>query len=169
MLDALPPTPPAIVVPAAREVSFGLVTGTAAAGTTRLIVRVGARVAADRPLRGRRFSLRVDLLFGDARVSVTAVDGRGRRSTTRVSPVYGLPRSAEPRGRGATEDPVLAASVRSLTRGFRGTSAVFVQDLRTGRGGAWNARARFPAASTLKLAIAVAVLRSLPDKPAPGS
>ena len=49
----------------------------------------------------------------------------------------------------------LAATVRSLARGFHGTSAVFVQDLRTGAGAAWNARARFPAASTLKLAIAV--------------
>jgi beta-lactamase class A len=161
--------PPAIVQPAPREVSYGLVTGSAPAGTRRVIVRVGARVAADRPLRGRRFSLRLDLPFGDSRLSVTAVDGSGRRSTSRVGPVYGLPRRAAPRARGSTEDPALAAAVRSLTRRFSGTSAVFVQDLRTGRGAAWNARARFPAASTLKLAIAVTVLRSLPAKPSAGS
>ena len=40
-----------------------------------------------------------------------------------------------------------------------------MQDLRTGRGAAWNAGARFPAASTLKLAIAVTVLRTLEHKP----
>jgi hypothetical protein len=167
----LPPAleQPAIVSPAAREVSFGLVTGTAPSGTRRVIVRVGARIAADRPLRGRRFSLRVDLPFGDTRLSVTAVDAGGRRSTARVGPVYGLPQSAAPRATGSTEDPALAATVRSLTRGFHGTSAVFVQELRTGRGAAWNARARFPAASTLKLAIAVTVLRALPDKPFAGS
>ena len=119
MLAAPPPPPPAIVAPAAREVSFGLVAGTAPAGTTRVIVRVGARVAADRPLRGQRFSLRVDLPFGDSQVSVTAVDGSGRRSTSRVAPVYGLPRLAVPRVRSATEDPALAGTVRSLTRGFR--------------------------------------------------
>ena len=170
MLD-LPPAlePPAIVSPAPREVSFGLVTGTAPSGTRRVIVRVGARVAADKPLRGQRFSLRVDLPFGDTRLSVTAVDASGRRSTARVEPVYGLPRSVVPRAIGATEDPALAATVRSLTRRFHGTSAVFVQDLRTGRGAAWNARARFPAASTLKLAIAVTVLRTLPHKPAAGT
>jgi beta-lactamase class A len=49
---------------------------------------------------------------------------------------------------------------------YGGTAGVYVQDLRTGRGAAWNARARFPAASTLKLAIAVTVLRSLDGKPA---
>jgi hypothetical protein len=167
----LPPTSqaPAIVSPAPREVSFGLVSGTVPSGTRRVIVRVGARVAADKPLRGSRFSVRVDLPFVDTRVSVTAVDARGSRSTARVGPVYGLPRSATPRLTGSTEDPALAATVRSLTRGFHGTSAVFVQDLRTGRGAAWNARARFPAASTLKLAIAVTVLRSLAAAPAAGS
>ena len=44
-----------------------------------------------------------------------------------------------------------------------------MQDLRTGRGAAWNARARFPAASTLKLAIAVTVCRVLDGKPAAGT
>ena len=161
--------PPAILSPAPREVSFGLVTGTAPSGTRRVIVRVGTRVAADKPLRGQRFSLRVDLPFGDIRLSVTTVDASGRRSTARVDPVYGLPEVAALRATGATEDPALAATVRSLTRGFHGTSAVFVQDLHTGRGAAWNARARFPAASTLKLAIAVTVLRTLPDKPAAGT
>src|SRR5918999_5008423 len=49
--------------------------------------------------------------------------------------------------------------VRSLTHAFSGVSGVYVQDLASGWGAAWNAAARFPAASTLKLAIAVAVLR----------
>ena len=46
---------------------------------------------------------------------------------------------------------------------------MFVQDLRTGAGAAWNARARFPAASTLKLAIAVELMRELRGVPPPGS
>ncbi len=46
---------------------------------------------------------------------------------------------------------------------------MYVEDLRTGRGAAWNAKARFPAASTLKLAIAVTVLRAIDGKPAVGS
>ena len=56
-----------------------------------------------------------------------------------------------------------------LVRAFPGAAAVYVRDLTTGAGAAWNARAEFPAASTLKLAIAVETLRSLHGKPAPGS
>jgi beta-lactamase class A len=62
--------------------------------------------------------------------------------------------------------------VRSLTRlgsAYPGTAGVYVQSLTTGAGGAWNARARFPAASTLKLAIAVAVLVRHEGVPGPGS
>ena len=76
----------------------------------------------------------------------------GRRASS--SHVRGLPHGSEPRQALSRLDPALARTVRSLTRRAGGTSAVYVQDLRTGRGAAWNAGARFPAASTLKLAIA---------------
>ncbi len=46
---------------------------------------------------------------------------------------------------------------------------MYVRDLTTGAGAAWNARAQFPAGSTLKLAIAVETLRTLHGKPTPGS
>ena len=98
MLDA--PTalpPPAIVAPAPREVSFGLVAGSAPAGTRRVIVRVGEQVLADRPLRGTRFSLSVDLPPRIVWVRVTAVDAAGRRSSSLVGPVLGLSRRARPR------------------------------------------------------------------------
>ena len=52
---------------------------------------------------------------------------------------------------------------------FPGVSSVYVQNLRTGKGAAWNAKARFMAASTLKLGIAIEVLRVLGSKPAAGS
>jgi len=154
------------VAPAAQEVSFGLVSGSAPAGTVRVIVRFGERVLADLPLRGRRFSLRVELPRREVAVRVTAVDAAGRRSSTLVPEVLGLPVAASPRAAAPRLHPALGRSVRSLARSFPGTSAVYVEDLATGFGAAWNARARFPAASTLKLAIAVAVLRAEPGKPA---
>jgi beta-lactamase class A len=83
--------------------------------------------------------------------------------------VLGLPAAARPRATASRLDPALAGTVRTLARGFGGTSAVYLQDLATGAGAAWNARARFPAASTLKLAIAVAVLRATDGPPEPGS
>jgi beta-lactamase class A len=169
MIDAPALSPPVIAAPAPREVSFGLVAGTAPPGTRLLIVRVGNRVLAEKPFRGRNFSLRVELPRREVTLRVTAVTAKGRRSSAAVGQVYGLPRAASPVARAPSEDPALARTVRSLARGFRGTSGIYVQDLATGRGAAWNARARFPAASTLKLAIGVTVLRAHDGKPPPGS
>ncbi len=165
MLDAPALPPPAIVAPAPREVSFGLVAGRAPLGTRRIIVHVGRYVAAEEQLRGRSFSVNVRLTGGPIDIRVTAVDGRGRRSSRTVEQVFGLPDGSEPRERAPRLDPVLQRSLRTIVRRQGGTSGVYVQDLRTGHGASWNAGARFPAASTLKLAIAVTVLRSLERKP----
>jgi hypothetical protein len=155
-VTALPP--PVLTAPAAHEVSFGRIAGTAPRGTRRIVVRIDGRVRADRPLRGRHFDLWVALPPRDVSVRVTAVAG-GRRSATSVRPVFGLPPAARPRGAHGFEDARLAARVRALARDFGPTSGIFVQNLVTGAGAGWNARARFPAASTLKLAIAIEALR----------
>jgi beta-lactamase class A len=167
MIDAPALPPPAIVAPAPREVSFGLVAGTAPLGTRRIIVHISRYVAAEEQLRGRSFSLHVRLTGGPTTVKVTAVDGRNRRSVRIVESVYGLPQDSEPRQRVPRLDATLSRTIRTLAARHGGTSGIYVQELRTGRGAAWNAGARFPAASTLKLAIAVTVLRSLERKPEP--
>jgi beta-lactamase class A len=167
MLDAPALPPPAIVAPAPREVSFGLVSGRAPLGTRKIIVHVGRYVVADEPLRGRSFSVRVPLQAGLTTIRVTAVDRRGRRSSRVVDEVFGLPSGSEPAERAPRLDPALARTIRTLAARHGGISGIYVQDLRTGRGAAWNAGARFPAGSTLKLAIAVTVLRSLDGKPEP--
>ena len=66
-------------------------------------------------------------------------------------------------------DARLGAELLSLARGFGRTSGMFVQDLTSGLGAAWNAKARFPAASTVKLAIAATVLAEHRGIPAPRS
>jgi beta-lactamase class A len=164
---ALPP--PVLVAPAPHEASFGRVAGTAPGGTVRIVVRVDGALRASLPFRGRTFDLRVELPRREVRVQVTAVGREGRASTATVAHVLGLPRASRPTGAAGWEHGALAARVRSLARGFGHSCAVYVQDLATGAGAAWNARARFPAASTLKLAIAVEALRSLGGKPPPGS
>jgi beta-lactamase class A len=83
--------------------------------------------------------------------------------------VFGLPQRARPRGTLAHVDAALAKRIVPLVRAFPGGSAVYVRDLTTGAGAAWNARAHFPAGSTLKLGIAVETLRWLPETPARGS
>jgi hypothetical protein len=102
--------------------------------------------------------LRVELPPGDVSVRVTNQNASGRGTTRVIDRVYVLPAEAQPRVVAAREDPFLSRRLRRLVRGYRGTAAFYVQSLTSGRGAAWNARARFPAASTVKLAIAAAVL-----------
>jgi hypothetical protein len=161
--------PPAIVQPAPYEVSYGLVSGTAAQGTTHVVVSADGRVVAAHVLHGRHFTLRVDLPARETTVAVTTVDARGRRATARVPHVLGLPRAATPAVRAVSRDGRLQAQVVALARGFPGTTAVYVASLTSGGGAAWNARAQLPAASTLKLGIAVAALARADGVPAPGS
>jgi Beta-lactamase enzyme family len=169
VLAVLPLPPPAIEQPASHQASYGLVSGVAARGTRRVVVSARGRVLASKPLKGRHFSLRVELPTGDVAVRVTTLGFAGRRSVSVVRDVLGLPPVARPRGVPSREDAALERRVHRLARGFSGVSGVYVQSLTGGAGAAWNARARFPAASTLKLAIAVAVLAAYSGVPAPGS
>ncbi len=163
-----PPPPPAIEQPAPNQLSFGLVSGTAAPGTKRLIVRVGSRTAADVPLRRRRFYVRVRLPAGESSVRVVTVSRTGRRSSATVPHVLGAS-ATPPRPRALRNDALLAREIRGLGQSFGGTSAVYVENLETGAGAAWNARATFPGASSLKLAIAVTALARTEGTPASGS
>ena len=164
-----PLPPPALSAPAPHEASFGRVAGRVAPGTRRIRIFVSGRLAAERALARTRFALTVELPRRDVSVRVTAFGDRGRRSTTVVGPVFGLPRRAAAQGAALRNDPALSRVVRALARGFPGACAVYVHDLRAGRGASWNARTPFPAASTLKAAIAVELLRSLRSTPAPGT
>jgi Beta-lactamase enzyme family len=167
-------TPPTIVQPAPYEVSFGRVEGRAAAGTLRVRVLADGRLVGEKKLTRPRFALTVPLPRRDVSLRIVAVAADGGEAATVVAPVFGLPPEGAPYRRGPPplpgfEDAALAVTVRALVRRFRGVAAVFVQDLHTGLGAAWNARAQFPAASTLKLAIAVELLRGLDVVPGPGS
>ena len=135
----------------------------------RVVVSANGRVLASRPLRGRRFSLRVNLPLGDVTVRVTTVAANGRRSSRAVRDVFGLPGAARPRNVASHRDPVLDRSLHAITREFGPSEGYYVQSLTSGAGAAWNAKARFPAASTLKLAIAATVLAKHPGIPLPGS
>jgi beta-lactamase class A len=170
MVDAPPPpAPPAIEQPTPRQVSYGVVTGRAAPGTRWIVVAANGDVLAAKPLRGRRFSLRVELPSGDLRLRVTTVAANGARSSAVVRDVFGLPGASRPRAVAARNDPVLARELRTLTQRHPSTAACYVQSLTSGAGAAWNAKARFPAASTVKLAIAAAVLARHSGIPPPRS
>ena len=134
------------------------------------MIRVDGRIVRALRLRGgTTFSVDVPLPPRDTRVRVETIDRSGRRAGRTVDHVFGLPRAARPRVRPLRLDPRLQRDVVRLTRAYPGTSAAYVENLATGAGAAWNARATFPAASTLKLAIGVTLLTRLERPPAPGS
>jgi beta-lactamase class A len=164
-----PPVPLALTAPAEREVSFGRVAGRVPRGRWAVVVRVGEKTLAVRRVVGGSFDFSVALPRREVTLRVAAY-AAGRPAERAVVPhVFGLPRSAAPHTVSGIRDPRLARTVNALARSFPGTSGLYVEDLVSGHGAAWNARARFPAASTLKVAIAVEALRTHEGKPAPGS
>ena len=167
--SAHPPAPPVIERPAPYQVSYGMVEGLAPSGTQRVVVRVDGTVVRELLLAGRRFTVDVPLPAREVRLRVETVGANGRRAGSTVAHVFGLPRAARPRVRIPRLDARLQADVRRLAVGFPGTSAAYVEDLSTGAASAWNARATFPAASTLKLAIAVTMVARTDGPPAFGS
>ena len=170
MIDTpLPPAPPAIERPSPFQVSYGMIEGRAAPEAERLVVRVDGRIVRKLRLRGRRFVVDVDLPPREVSVRVETVDGRGRRAVQTIRHVYGLPRAARPHVRVPRLDARLQADVRRLATRFPGAAAVYVENLTSGAAAAWNARATFPAASTLKLAIAVTLLTRVDGPPGPGT
>ena len=78
-------------------------------------------------------------------------------------PVLGLPASWRRAALPGPLDARLASGLERVGRGFRGWAGFWVHDLRTGRTAGWNADARFPAASTVKLgALAAVLVRAAP-------
>ena len=134
-----------------------------------MLVHANGKRLVSRPLTGRRFTLRVTLPRGDVTVRVTTVGRSGRRSSAHVHRVFGLPPGSRPRAVAPRLDMRLATTLTKMVRGYRGTAGYYVQSLSGGSGAAWNAKARFPAASTLKLAIAATVLAEHSGIPPPGS
>ena len=167
--DEPPSKPPAIYAPAPREVSFGEIRGRVAAGTRIVSIRVDGVYKGHANLDGRRFWKTLSLPSRDVTIRITAVNAMGDKASSSVGPVFGLSRHARPHAFKSSLDRGLQRKIRALVNAFPGTSSVYVQDLRTGKGAAWNARARFMGASTLKLGIAIEVLRVLGGKPPPDS
>ena len=161
-----------LITPAPYEVSFGRIAGRVSREARTVVVGIDGRIVARRDLNRRStFDFHVQLPQRRFRLAVTAVYDGQRHAATTVRAVYGLPRAAEPRAppRRSVQDRELAREIRALAQRFPGLCGIYVQDLRTGAGAAWNARAEFPAASTLKVAIAVEVLRALRGPPGEGS
>lgn len=132
-------------------------------GTRRLELRRNGRLVLrrDDPPAGT-LELRLPVAVEPGRSTLEAVQ-RGPAGTTRgrAARTWLLPPSAARSTRRARPDPALEARLARIASSFPGYAGIYVQDLTTGRTAAWNADARFPAASTVKLGVLAAALERL--------
>jgi hypothetical protein len=161
--------PPAIISPGPRQASFGRLTIRLAPRTERVVVVVDGVSVLERRVTTTLVRLAVPLPQRNVSIRVVAYDAGGASGSDVVRRVFGLPRAALPHATVGRLDSRLQRRLRRLARGFPGITGFYVMNLRTGIGAAWNAKARFPAASTVKLAIAIEVMRQLRGIPGPGT
>jgi beta-lactamase class A len=111
----------------------------------------------DRAVKALEEAGRRETLAALARVRQPCPAERLAPRLPRLPPVPPLVRAAPPR----TTVLDLDAKLSTLGRTFPGYAAIWVHDLFSGATASWNADARFPAASTVKLGVLLAVLQRL--------
>ena len=100
----------------------------------------------------------VALLLRDLTLTVQALAGSRVMSSVKVEHVFGLPAASTQVAPPRAIDGAVQHAVAGLPTRTGVSSAAWVRDLASGRTAAYNAGAHFPAASTVKLAILLAVL-----------
>ena len=161
--------PPAIVAPGPRQASFGKIVVELPRGADRVRLFVDGELVRDQAAASRR-SASTSTFRGATHASASSPsDGTGDTKADSVGNVLGLPQAGRPTGTEPRLERRLQKRLKSLAAAFPGITGFYVMNLRTGQGAGWNARARFPAASTVKLAIAVEVMRRVAAIPEPGS
>jgi hypothetical protein len=140
----------------AALLALGLLLGSAAPDPALVQARYdAARDAAERALaRGDRAAAaraQREVAWAE-RYDQRPAGWRGARDV----PVFRLPSVA--RGE-RFRDAALASRLAAIGNGYRAWSAFWVHDLSTGAWAGWNADAKFPAASTVKLAVLAEALR----------
>ena len=160
---------PEPLAPRSGEAFFGHVSALVPPGTSVATVRLGER-RFDLQAPGRRltwavppsvepgrYDLELEFRSGGARGSLV---GRARSAG-----VWLLPPSARRAVPANSPDRPAAARLEALARQFSGYAGIWTLDLGSGRTAGAGADARFPAASTVKLAVLVAALRRLGSRP----
>ena len=155
--------PPPIVADAGTV--FGEVAVRVGPRTEVLEMVVDGRVRARLRLPGGPRRVAAPLLVGDHMVRARARGDGGARQSATIR-IRVLPRSAGRVGRiPGRVDVRLQGEVAALAAALPAISGVYVQHLVTGCGAAVNAEAPFPAASTLKAAILIDVVRRAHGRP----
>ncbi len=158
LLGVIPLT---LTAPMAYEANPGIIRGVAPPGATNLRVLADGRSVRVLGLTsGRRAFLLgpIGLPPRDLTLTVQALAGSRVMSSVKVEHVFGLPAASTQVAPPRAIDGAVQHAVAGLPTRTGVSSAAWVRDLASGRTAAYNAGAHFPAASTVKLAILLAVL-----------
>lgn len=163
-----PPQPPIPTLRAPRPGAafFGAVVAEAPAGADAADLVVDGSVAG--PLDLRPDGTARARMLGDAgRHSLEVRFRRGGAVIARAVSrnVWLLPSSARERVRAPAASAALQQRLRDAAARFDGVAGIWVHDLASGRAGSWNAGARLPAASVVKLGVMVEALRRAGARP----
>jgi len=150
--------------PRSGEAFFGEVRARAPAGAQGAQLVVDGRVVGVLPIRSGFATGLLRALPGryDLRVRFS---GERPLESARAPDVWLLPRTGRNRVADAGRQAAVDARLAALADGFDGHSGIWIQSLTTGRAAGWNSDARFPAASTVKLAVLVAALGRFGARP----
>jgi beta-lactamase class A len=157
---------PELTTPRPGEAFFGAIRAPAPVGAVSADVLVDGAVAARQPVTGREIRAVSPAAPGrhDIRVIFRGATG-GVAGTAGSEDVWTLPAAARTARDGTASSGAIAARLRRLAGGFRGHTGIWVHDLSSGVVAGYNADARFPAASTVKLALLVGALTRLGSAP----
>lgn len=146
----------ALSLPGPGEVFFGRVEGRAPAGAAHAVIRVNGVRAAAAAVARRRFSAVVSARSGKAVVEALFLDISGKQIGAAASRnTWLLPPSAASKPARTRGDRGLSTRLAAAGLGFDGYGAFHTERFADGIVAGWNDDARFPAASTVKLAVMV--------------
>jgi beta-lactamase class A len=145
-----------LALPGPGEAFFGIVTGNAPAGVAKVLVDIdGHRVGSATVQRGT-FSTAVKAASGPAIVEALFVDVKGNKVGAVISrKTFLLPRSAANSSAPTRIDRTLSTQLAAIGLGFNGYAAIHLERFAAGTVAGWNDDAKFPAASTVKLAVMI--------------
>ncbi len=156
-----------LVAPLAAEAFFGEIQLTVPSGTRQLELLWRGRPALrlhDPPAGTRTLRLPDTSAAGRGTLTLTVRSDRGT-TRARTENVWLLPAGARRATVRERRDPGLTARLATLASSFPGFAGIYVHDMATGRTASWNAEARFPAASTVKLGVLAAALDRYGPRP----
>ncbi len=152
--------------PASFEAFFGAVRARAPRAAATATVSFGGRIVARPAIENGWLRTRISAPPARGTLVVTFLSAGGAvvgRATSRA--VWLLPQSAAVAVPGMTRDRTVAAALARTAATFRGISSIYTHDIVTGRQAGFNDTARFPAASSVKLAVLTAALKRLGPRP----